>query len=47
MSYFQVNELRDKPIFANLSTLLEQNVFKHYPLSFDDNKILKIVNWIC
>jgi len=47
MSYFQVNELRDKPIFANLSTLLEQNVFKYYPLSFDDNKVLKIVNWIC
>ena len=27
---------------------LEQNVFnKHYLLEFDDNKVLKIVNWIC
>jgi len=26
---------------------LEQNVFEHYLLSFDDNKVLIIVNWIC
>jgi len=29
-------------------TLLEQRVFRKITfLSFDDNKVLKIVNWIC
>jgi len=29
-------------------SMLEQNVFNiHYPQSFDDNNVLKIVNWIC
>ena len=29
------------------TVVLEQNVFNITLLSFDDNKVLKIVNWIC
>jgi len=29
-----------------MGRLLEQNVFNINLLSFDDNKVLKIVNWI-
>jgi len=30
-----------------MQNMLEQNVFNITLKSFDDNKVLKIVNWIC
>jgi len=34
-------------IIDNTMLVLEQNVFDNATLSFDDNKVLKNINWIC
>jgi len=31
----------------NMSPVLEQGCFTSHLLSFDNNKVLKIINWIC
>jgi len=38
----------DKPLETNIQTaMLEQGCFTSHLLSFDNNKVLKIINWIC
>ena len=34
-------------VIIKKARLLEQNVFNITLKSFDDNKVLKVVNWIC
>jgi hypothetical protein len=34
-------------IISRIMNVLEQNEFNKTTLSFDDNKVLKNVNWIC
>jgi len=37
----------DEKWFDSLFNLLEQGCFTSHLLSFDNNKVLKIINWIC
>ena len=37
----------DAPILKELKDVLEQGCFTSHLLSFDNNKVLKIINWIC
>ena len=35
------------PVLYHLDTVGTKGVSQNHLLSFDDNKVLKIVNWIC
>jgi len=37
----------ENPISQASKRLLEQGCFTSHLLSFDNNKVLKIINWIC
>ena len=40
-------KMSDKSTTKAMFTLLEQGCFTSHLLSFDNNKVLKIFNWIC
>jgi len=49
-NYYLIKGFLDTIIFQlyGLNIVLEQRVFRKITfLSFEDNKVLKIVNWIC
>ena len=45
--YMCVQEIRDFDTLVHKCRMLEHGCFTSHLLSFDNNKVLKIINWIC